>query len=91
MLQSLTPPLTATVSDHFYDINFSTVFLADTVFYCLEKIMQVHLMKLDLVILPGYRVDWICSLVLLPRGLECCDLDKVIVRVGVDFLALRWT
>ena len=85
------PPLTATLSDYFYDINFSTEFLADTVFYCLEKILRAHLIKLDLLILPGYCVDWIYSLVPLPGGLKCWDPDKVIVWVGVDFLTLRWT
>ena len=60
-------------------------------FYCLEKILRAHLIKLDLLILPGYRVDWIYSLVPLPGGLKCWDLDKAIIRAGVDFLTLRWT
>ena len=48
------------------------------------------MIKLNLLILPGYRVDRIYSLIPLPGGLECRNLDKAIVRVGVDFLALRW-
>ena len=56
--------------------------------YCLEKILRAHLIEIDLLILPGYRINRIPSLVPFPGGLECWNLDKAIVRVCVDFLAL---
>ena len=48
------------------------------------------MIKLNLLILPGYCVDQIYSLIPLPGGLKCRDLDKAIVQVRVDFLVLRW-
>ena len=59
--------------------------------YCLEKILRAHLLEFHLLILPGHCIDRIASLVPLPGGFKCWDLDKAIVRVGVDFLTLGST
>ena len=61
------------------------------VFYCLEKILRAHPIELDFLIVPGYRINMIPSLVPFPGGFECWNLDKAIVWVCVDFLALRRT